>query len=117
MTRHIRGYVKIEKKKRCEFGNRKTWSNRHRRLLPFSLEMVLHFRLLNVPSSRTKDNAIDSYTISFNHIYEPRTEKQALGPATMIVRCTHPVSIAVSLAGLPRLEPEVIATLDESGEL
>ena len=27
--------------------------------------------------------------LPFAHVYEPRTEKEALGPATMIVRCMH----------------------------
>ena len=68
MTKHIRGNVKLgKKKKRYVFGNRETWSNRHRRLLSFSLEMVVDFRLLHVLSGRTKQNTIDSYTLTFNH--------------------------------------------------
>ena len=78
---------------RYKFESCETWGNPYRRLLPISLESVLHFRLLHVPSGRTKQNPIDGYTIPFNYIYEPRTEKQGLRPATMIVRWMHPLML------------------------
>ena len=40
--------------------------------------MLLHFRLVQVPTDRTIQNANRYWSISFNHIYKPRSEQVVL---------------------------------------